>query len=119
MVSKQINPHNPLKYDRTMVTVHSCPTCSLCGGEPKHFITRRSNRNADAKRPYYKCMPCKKFVTFADGRGINVSYPTCDCDAPCRLQLAGKSAATPCGLHYVCANGKCEFFERAKDRGGV
>lgn len=97
---------------------YNCPICPLCGGEPKYFITRRSNRNGNAKRPYYKCLECNKFVTFADERGINANNPVCDCDHPSRMQVAGKSSATPRGLHYVCVVGRCDFFERAKSPAG-
>jgi DNA-directed RNA polymerase subunit M/transcription elongation factor TFIIS len=87
--------------------------CPICGREPKYFVTRRSNRNGNAKRPYYKCIPCNKFVSFDDDRGILTQNPPCDCSVQSRMQVAGKFAATARGLHFVCAKGKCGFYEGA------
>lgn len=98
------------------------PRCSSCEATYPHlkrFITRSSNRNGNAGRPYLKCMPCEKFITFLDDRGIDLGGPHCYCDLPCRLQVSGRYvvATTPRGLHYVCAFGRCKYHEPVK-RGG-
>lgn len=110
---------NPIEPIIDLAAVHSCPACSLCGGEPKYSITRRSNRSGNAKRPYYKCVTCEKFITFDDDRGTAVMNPLCDCHSSSRMQVAGRLAKTARGLHYVSAKGKCDFFERARSSAGV
>lgn len=98
------------------------PRCSSCDATYPHlrrFVTRRSNRNGNAGRPYLKCMPCEKFITFLDDRGIDLDGPHCFCDFPCRLQVSGRYVVTttPRGLHYVCAFGRCKYHEPVKRDG--
>lgn len=95
-------------------------TCRRCGSSDlSYFTTRRSNRNGNAGRPYYKCMPCDKFITFIDNRGIHFHNPECGCGHSSRLQVAGRFAPKLArGLHYVCATGSCDFFQSAADRSG-
>ena len=91
------------------------PRCTLCGADFEHltrFFTRVGNRNGNSGRPYIKCMPCNKFVTFLDGHGIEDHGPRCSCDLPCRRQVSGRYAKTkPRGLHYVCSIGFCNYYE--------
>ena len=95
------------------------PRCPLCGAQCDQltkFVTRTSNRNSNSGRPYLKCMPCEKFITFLDDRGIDSRAPKCACDLPSRLQVSGKyGKSTPRGLHYVCSVGHCEYYEVKKN----
>ncbi|KAF2158363.1 hypothetical protein M409DRAFT_71684 [Zasmidium cellare ATCC 36951] len=95
------------------------PRCPLCGAGNPHltkYITRTSNRNANAGRPYLRCDPCNRFVTFTDKRGVHEVNPHCQCDKPSRIQVASKHKGR--GLHFVCSTGVCKFYEEAKDEAG-
>jgi hypothetical protein len=93
-----------------------CSSCDRSGSNLRFFVTRRSNRNGNAGRPYVKCGPCDKFIAFRDTRGIHHDDPHCDCNTPARLQVAGKSQkTTPRGLHYVCGTGRCDHYSIAED----
>ncbi|KAF2135971.1 uncharacterized protein K452DRAFT_192195, partial [Aplosporella prunicola CBS 121167] len=81
------------------------PQCMRCGRPTTKFITRSSNRNGNAGRPYYKCGPCKKFHNFADNRGINTDNPKCCCGQVSRMQKSGVGV-----LHFVCQFGCCNFY---------
>jgi hypothetical protein len=68
-------------------------------------------------------MPCNKFVTFVDRRGIDTNVdsgaPRCDCGLPSRQQVAGRMGPrTPRGLHYVCPLGQCDFYEARRNAQG-
>ncbi|SMQ44940.1 unnamed protein product [Zymoseptoria tritici ST99CH_3D1] len=87
------------------------PNCSRCGAhndDLTRLITKTSNRNGNAGRPYLKCLPCERFVTFDDRRGTSANHQPCDCEKPSRLQLAGKAKGRK--LHFVCATGTCGFY---------
>lgn len=94
----------------------SSPNCSKCGANDdalSKYITRSSNRNGNAGRPYTKCVPCDRFITFNDDRGNHANNIECYCGTPSRLQVAGKAKGR--GLHYVCSSGACRFYDiRAK-----
>lgn len=96
--------------------------CHLCGGPSTRLVTRYSNRTYYGGRPYFKCLPCNKFLAFADERGINSSNPRCYCDCGrgrqgqqgqlSRLQMNGQAhPRLPRGLHFVCATGRCGFYK--------
>lgn len=92
------------------------PQCSSChrGGQNlKKLTTMTSNRNGNAKRPYLKCLPCDKFVTFWDDRGTHSVNPKCGCHIPSRLQVDGFYKGR--NLHFVCGTGHCSFYEIARD----
>lgn len=80
------------------------------------FVTRASNRNGNAGRPYYKCVPCDKFLVFADNRGNDPTNPPCMCGLASKRQVAGKERKTSRGLFYVCRKGACDFYAPALDR---
>jgi hypothetical protein len=86
------------------------PRCCLCDGPGSRYITRRSNRNGNIGRPYYKCLPCKKFLGFADDRGNDTRNPPCDCGESSKRQLAGKNK-TRRGVHYACRLLSCDFYQ--------
>ncbi len=86
----------------------TAPTCLRCGKETKRHVTRRSNRNGNVGRPYYRCPKCNKFATFADERGNVEANPICKCGHPSRRQVSGQDRGRT--VHYVCRSGRCEFF---------
>lgn len=88
------------------------PCCSNCNCFGERQITRRSNRNGNAGRPYFRCPSCSRFLTFDDDRGIHPTNENCHCGAASRRQLNGRDHAIPGGIHYVCARGKCKYFSR-------
>lgn len=79
------------------------------------FVTRASNRNGNAGRPYYKCVPCDKFLVFADNRGNDPTNPLCECGLESKRQVAGKERKTSRGIFYVCRKGVCDFYAPALD----
>ncbi|KAI0147768.1 hypothetical protein GGR57DRAFT_244449 [Xylariaceae sp. FL1272] len=89
-------------------------TCRLCHKDCHRLITRQSNRNGNAGRPYFKCLPCGKFITWDDDRGMSPPGPVCHCDLPSRRQLSGTNGGRlkigSRKMHYVCQSGKCNFF---------
>ncbi|KXL46122.1 hypothetical protein M433DRAFT_160112 [Acidomyces richmondensis BFW] len=96
-----------------------CPWCGRKDNNLYFYITRTSNRNGNAGRPYVKCGPCQKFITFQDNRGVHLDNPKCKCETPARLQVAGKfQKVKPRGLHYVCSTGGCNHYSVAKNELG-
>ena len=104
-----------------MVTLHAIPTlaaapiCRECYCRTSRHITRASNRNGNAGRPYYKCDQCNKFHCFDDDRGNDPRNPRCLCQVASRQQVAGPEKAIPRGLHYVCRSGQCNFYTVRRD----
>ncbi|EME82072.1 uncharacterized protein MYCFIDRAFT_77627 [Pseudocercospora fijiensis CIRAD86] len=92
------------------------PPCPICGQPTTTCVTRTSNRNGNAGRPYLKCGSCRKFITFVDKRGISSKNPECVCGKASRIQVAGKGKGR--GLHYVCQSGACDFFDVARNKDG-
>lgn len=91
---------------------YRCPSC-----QSEHLtklITKTSNRNGNANRPYLKCSPCNKFVTFLDERGEHSVNPGCDRHRPSRLQVASFHKGRK--LHFVCSTGQCTFYEEPLTR---
>jgi hypothetical protein len=74
------------------------------------MVTRSSNRNGNAGRPYHKCISCRYFFGFADDRGNNPNNQMCGCGESSRLQRAGENSSNPGGLHYVCRLGTCDYY---------
>lgn len=95
------------------------PACTRCGHLCTRHITRSSNRNGNAGRPYYKCSPCDKFVRFDDDRGLdkgNQGNPHCDCGRSSRRQLTSREKGRR--IFYACASGSCDFFEWYRNEDG-
>ncbi|KAI0388265.1 hypothetical protein F5Y17DRAFT_245594 [Xylariaceae sp. FL0594] len=95
------------------------PQCSRCGRVSERRITRSSNRNGNAGRPYYKCLHCNKFIVFDDYRGNDSTNPECHCGCSSKLQVSGRSKPVAGRLHYVCRLGRCDFFSPGKDAKGI
>lgn len=104
-ISQPIYPPEPRKP--------RCPICSQSGKNLLRLTTRTSNRNGNANRPYLKCSPCDKFITFLDERGSHSVNPRCECHMPSRLQVASSNKGRK--LHFVCSTGHCTFYEVAHD----
>jgi hypothetical protein len=84
------------------------PHCKKCGYLTDYKITRQSNRNGNAGRPYFKCDNCGNFHSFADTQGISQQNPYCPCGEPSRLERAGwEKGNIP---FFVCATGTCAFY---------
>ena len=94
------------------------PPCFRCGEPSVRFITRRSNRNGNVGRPYYKCVECRQFLVFADERGNDPQNPPCDCGTSSKTQVSGPDKSVPRGVHYVCRLGKCDFYAPCMDQEG-
>ncbi|TLS20373.1 uncharacterized protein PpBr36_11357 [Pyricularia pennisetigena] len=86
------------------------PVCKRCAKKSSLLITGPENPNGNAGRPYYKCIACNRFFTFADDRGTKLDSPLCDCREPSRLQLNGRDRTPAFGLHCVCKYGECDFY---------
>ncbi|KAI0412234.1 hypothetical protein F5X98DRAFT_379980 [Xylaria grammica] len=105
------------------VTLESPPTqpprCHRCGRTSERLVTRSSNRNGNAGRPYYKCLHCNKFLVFGDYRGNDSTNPKCYCGCSSKLQVTGRSNSVPGRLHYVCRLGLCDFSGPCRDERGL
>lgn len=91
------------------------PPCFRCQRPSTRLVTWSSNRKHNAGRPYHKCVPCGKFLGFADERGNDPRNPPCPCGHSSRTQRAGHSGA----LHYVCRMNTCDFYAPFVDAGGA
>ncbi|KAL2782521.1 hypothetical protein BJX66DRAFT_320533 [Aspergillus keveii] len=94
------------------------PDCMRCGRPSTEFTTRISNRNGNAGRPYFKCVPCDKFLVFNDTRGNDPRNPDCYCGCSSKRQVAGRERRVPRGLHYVCRLGECRFYAPVRGSAG-
>jgi len=92
------------------------PTCFLCNGHSSEYTTRRSNRNGNAGRPYYKCDSCGKFLAFADDRGNDLLNPLCHCQTSSRRQVSCRDKGRK--IHYVCRLGRCDFYQAGENLRG-
>lgn len=99
-----------LQYTLTKPTP-TIPKCIKCNKPTTFSITRLSNRKGNGGRPYYKCIPCKKFSCFADDRGNDRSNPQCHCGLKSRRQVSGPEKRGPRQVHYVCRVGGCDYYE--------
>lgn len=93
----------------------TAPDCYKCGKPSILRITRISNRKGNARRPYYKCQSCDKFLVFKDERGNDPRNPPCHCRVSSKMQIAGREKRVSRGLHYVCRLGQCDFYDTARD----
>ncbi|EMD86689.1 hypothetical protein COCC4DRAFT_33191 [Bipolaris maydis ATCC 48331] len=94
------------------------PHCRVCGSATlDRHITRPSNPNGNASRPYYICMLCKSnneegWVTWDDERGVCNSNPTCYCGVPSRQDREGIARGRPGLGFWTCATGSCDYYSR-------
>jgi len=82
------------------------------------MITEPENPNGNDGRPYYLCVSstCKKFVCFADMRGIHPDNPLCDCDQLSRLQFTNPRPGVYGRLvFFSCALGRCGWWMGTPD----
>jgi hypothetical protein len=87
------------------------PLCLQCGRLVKYNIVKETNRNGNAGRPYFTCIPCRKFHSFADERGNSSQNPLCYYNQPNRTQVARYRAQLSGLLHYVRRVGACDFYQ--------
>lgn len=61
----------------------SCPNCLA----PATFVvTPASDRRGNAGRPLSICVPCSRFISWADMRGVTLDNPNCNCDGRLRAR---------------------------------
>ncbi|KAM7187593.1 hypothetical protein V8F33_011149 [Rhypophila sp. PSN 637] len=99
--------------------------CQVCDQSSTFGRVSASNPNGNAHRPFYKCIKCDKFITWADLGGVLADNPECDCAVgvgrravlPSRMTATGKRAASgPGRVFYTCAEARCDFWQwRAGD----
>ena len=88
------------------------PLCLGCGDAAALALVSQANINGNAGRPFYRCAPCRRFVTWADLRGVAPTNPACRCGAPSRENVTGVRARCGPGVRYrCCAEGRCDFRE--------
>jgi len=87
------------------------PDCHRCRKPSTMWYTRYSNRKGNAGRPYYKCLPCGKFLVFADERGNDPTNALCFCGETSKRQVSGPDKRKPRQIHYVCRVGGCDFYK--------
>ena len=94
--------------------------CFKCGGRVRREITRHSNRNGNAGRPYDKCQNprCGKFLGFVDERGNDPTNPECECGVPSKRQITGERNRTPRAIFYVCNRRRCDYYAEETDARG-
>ncbi|KAI0116358.1 hypothetical protein GGR51DRAFT_315064 [Nemania sp. FL0031] len=92
------------------------PRC--CDQVGTRFITRSSNPNGNAGRPYYKCLYCGKFLVFDDWRGNTATNPECHCGHSSKRQVTGRYKRAAGQWHFVCRLGACNFYSLCKDEKG-
>lgn len=97
---------------------NSPPTCNRCDRLSSRLTTRTTNRKGNAGRPYYKCLPCNKFLCFIDDRGNDPNNPPCYCEESSKTYMAGSEKRVPRGLFFSCRQGACDFHKPLRnDRG--
>ncbi|KAH7115253.1 hypothetical protein B0J11DRAFT_540200 [Dendryphion nanum] len=94
------------------------PKCTKCGRSTSWKVTKPSNRNGNAGRPYYKCLPCNKFCCFTDMRGNDPANPLCYCGTSSRKQISGENKHPLRQVHYVCVQGTCDYYQVGKSPSG-
>ncbi|RBR15430.1 hypothetical protein FVER53590_09337 [Fusarium verticillioides] len=92
------------------------PVCFVCNNRSRRLVTRSSNRNGNAGRPYHKCTNCQKFLGFADLRGNSPDNPPCYCSESSKAQVTGENGGSPGRLHYVCRLGTCDYYAERVDQ---
>ena len=86
------------------------PDCFKCGKPSDQFVTKTSNRNNNAGRPYFKCVPCNKFLVFNDTRGNDPDNAHCYCGVSSKRQMSGPDRYVRYGSHFVCRLGRCNYY---------
>ena len=115
-LQETLSPTQPEETHLLRNNQQAIPNCRSCGEECTRHVTRSSNRNGNAGRPYYKCIPCNIFSCFDDSRGEDEKNPLCDCGKSSRRQLSSRERGRQ--IFYVCKTGSCEFFQFHKRQDG-
>lgn len=101
----------------TMTITTYTPICS-CGCPGTRRDASPDNPNGNANRPYYRCEPCGRFLTFCDGRGLGPANPECWCGQASRRQVTRHDHAVSRAIHFVCQSGRCSYYEARIDQDG-
>ncbi|GAB1316520.1 GRF-type domain-containing protein [Madurella fahalii] len=87
------------------------PPCLACRRPSSFGRVSPSNTNGNALRPYYRCGPCNRWVTWADMRGVRDTNVACACGVPSRECITGRRALCGPGKRFwVCVEGRCRFM---------
>lgn len=95
------------------------PTCHNCNRPAVRMSTSSDNQNGNAGRPYFICPACqweKRWVCWADTRGIEESNPRCGCGQPSRQDRIGSGKGRKSGKGFwTCVTGSCEYYSENVD----
>ncbi|KAF2111989.1 hypothetical protein BDV96DRAFT_580956 [Lophiotrema nucula] len=92
--------------------------CLRCDQLAQRKITRNSNPNGNAGRPYYICPKCPRkdrFVTWDDSRGVHECNPLCKCGSASRQDRAGVDGERKGWGFWTCARGKCGYWSELRN----
>ena len=96
------------------------PNCRFCQSPSRLVTVQSTNENGNAGRPYYRCHSCQwdeSWVTWADGRGLDLNNVSCDCGRPSRRSHVGANKTRNRGSGFwTCATGTCDYY---MEDGGV
>ncbi|KUI71890.1 hypothetical protein VM1G_08057 [Cytospora mali] len=96
------------------------PRCKNCNQPAVLHVTSPCNPNGNAGRPYFVCPTCpgdKRWVSWADTRGIHFDNPMCNCGLPSRLGRIGWAKGVKSGRGFwSCGTGTCDYY--SEDRNG-
>lgn len=90
------------------------PRCKCCDAKAcLHFVSP-FNPNGNVGRPYYICPACdrsRRWVCWADGRGLSWENPRCYCGQPSRQDRIGRDKGCKAGLGFwTCVTGHCDYY---------
>ena len=91
------------------------PDCRSCRRPTAFRRVSTKNPNDNALRPYYVCLPCDAFVTWADRKGISAENARCLCGEHSRQDRVGEDPRgekilRPGTPFWTCWQKRCEFF---------
>lgn len=108
-LSRPLQPQLPLSH----------PCCQRCGrtSSLRRLITKPSNRNGNAGRPYYICTRCngkskRGWVSWDDEHGIRDGNPVCYCGALSRQDREAKNRERNGLGFWTCATGSCDYYSK-------
>ncbi|KAK3986577.1 hypothetical protein QBC44DRAFT_373057 [Cladorrhinum sp. PSN332] len=87
------------------------PVCKMCKSPSRLDITSDENDNGNARRPFYKCQPCKNWITWGDLEGCDVGNVKCRCRRRARTMVCGDKSKCPGKRFWKCASGFCDFMD--------
>jgi hypothetical protein len=85
-----------------------CRTAKGCAGVSVAMVWNKNNKNGDAGRVYYECKTCKRFVTWADRKGMGDNTGSCRCgeEVSCRKYINEMDGTA----RLECWDGRCSFL---------